>query len=527
MVIPQGVAYAALAGMPLVTGIYAALWPALVAVLFGASLRLSVGPTALTCLLVSASLQGMAVPGSAEWVSLAVWLALLSGLVQVGLGLLRGGWLLNLVNAPVLMAFTQAAALLIIASQLPDVWGLGRPLGTWMQAPTLPHLPALAFGMGSVALLLVIRRWKPAFPSVLVLVLGSAGLSWALGFEAAGGAVIGALPSGLPSLYVPSWPGWTVLEQLVLPALVISLVSFLEAASSAKVDNERLGRPWYQDQDLIGQGLGKLAAAVTGTFPTSASFSRSALFLFSGAQTGWASIASVLVVLAALVVLTPVLHHVPRAVLAAVVVVAVINMVQPMAFVRLWRLSRIEALTAGSTWLITLWAAPRLYWGVLVGVLMSLSHFLYQHLHPRIIEVGLHSDGSLRDRHLWHLPPLAAHTLALRMDANLDFTTAAAFERRIVNDLSAHRDTRHLVLFAQPINHIDATGVETLLKMLRQLQTQGIALHISGIKLPIEKVLEQAPGWPMGEACTAAGLYSYRTDAEALAVLTDLSKRSA
>ena len=527
MVIPQGVAYAALAGMPLVTGIYAALWPALVAVLFGASLRLSVGPTALTCLLVSASLQGMAVPGSAEWVALAVWLALLSGAVQVGLGLLRGGWLLNVVNAPVLMAFTQAAALLIIASQLPDVLGLGQSLGAWLRAPTLPHGGALAFGVGSVVLLWAVRRWKPAFPSVLVLVLGSAGLSWAIGLEAAGGAVIGRLPSGLPSLYWPGWLGWSVLEQLILPTLVIALVSFLETASSAKVDNERLGRPWQQDQDLIAQGLGKLAAAVTGTFPTSASFSRSALFLFSGAQTGWASVASVLVVLAALLVLTPVLHHVPRAVLGAVVVVAVVNMVQPMAFVRLWRVSRIEALTAGTTWLMTLWAAPRLYWGVLVGVLMALSHFLYQHLHPRIIEVGLHPDGSLRDRHLWHLPPLAPHTLALRMDAELDFAAAAAFERRIVNEVSARPDTRHVCLFAQPINRIDATGVETLLKVLRQLQTQGIALHVSGIKLPVERVLEQATGWPVGAAATAAaGLHSYRTDAEALDALDALQKAS-
>ena len=288
-----------------------------------------------------------------------------------------------------------------------------------------------------------------------------------------------------------------------------------------------MGRPWQQDQDLIAQGLGKLAAAVTGTFPTSASFSRSALFLFSGAQTGWASVASVLVVLAALLVLTPVLHHVPRAVLGAVVVVAVVNMVQPMAFVRLWRVSRIEALTAGTTWLMTLWAAPRLYWGVLVGVLMALSHFLYQHLHPRIIEVGLHPDGSLRDRHLWHLPPLAPHTLALRMDAELDFAAAAAFERRIVNEVSARPDTRHVCLFAQPINRIDATGVETLLKVLRQLQTQGIALHVSGIKLPVERVLEQATGWPVGAAATAAaGLHSYRTDAEALDALDALQKAS-
>jgi sulfate permease, SulP family len=164
---------------------------------------------------------------------------------------------------------------------------------------------------------------------------------------------------------------------------------------------------------------------------------------------------------------------------------------------------------------------------VLVGVLMALTHFLYQHLHPRIIEVGLHPDGSLRDRHLWHLPLLAPHTLALRMDAELDFAAAAALERRIVNGVSTRPDTRHVCLFAQPINRIDATGVETLLKVLRQLQTQGIALHISGIKLPVERVLQHAPGWPAGSDTACAGhclFYNHRTDAEAVAVLKQLTK---
>ncbi|MDZ4126149.1 MAG: SulP family inorganic anion transporter, partial [Hydrogenophaga sp.] len=215
MVIPQGVAYAALAGMPLITGIYASMLPALVAVLFSGSMRLSVGPTALTCLLVSASLTGMAEPGSAQWIALAVWLALLSGLVQVVLGFARFGWLLNLVNAPVLMAFTQGAAVLIIASQLPSLLGLS---GGWaaLANPQQVHLPAVAFGLGSVVFLLLARRWRATFPSVLLLVVASAGLSAWSGFAELGGAVIGALPQGLPSFYRPAWPGWSTLGQLLL-----------------------------------------------------------------------------------------------------------------------------------------------------------------------------------------------------------------------------------------------------------------------------------------------------------------------
>ena len=509
MVIPQGVAYAALAGMPLVTGIYASLLPALIAVLFSASPRLSVGPTALTCLLVGASLTGLAEPGSQRWIELAVWLALLTGLLQIVLGFARFGWLLNLVNSPVLMAFTQAAAVLIIASQLPALLGFSG----WdtVLTPPFVHWPSMAFGVGSFALLVLARRWRPGFPTVLTVVVASAAISYAVGFEARGGAVIGALPQGLPTAYWPGWPGWATMGQLLVPTLVITLVSFLETASSAKVDNGQRGQRWDQDQDLIGQGLAKLASAFSGAFPTSSSFSRSALNLYAGARTGWATVFSVVVVLIALLVLTPLLHHVPLAVLAAIVLVAVLGLVRPREFLRLWRISRVEACTAGATFAITLLSAPELHWGVLAGVLMALSHFVYQRLHPRIIEVGLHPDGSLRDRHLWQLAPLAPNMVALRMDAALDFATASGFERAIADHLGAHPDTRHVVLIAHPINWIDATGAEGFGRLQSVLNEQGVTLHVVGIKLPVETVLRAA-----GHLTDGPRLRLYRTEADAL-----------
>ncbi len=516
MVIPQGVAYAALAGMPLVTGIYASMFPALIAVLFSASTRLSVGPTALTCLLVGASLSGLAPPGSAQWVDLVVWLALLTGVLQVLLGFMRFGWLLNLVSAPVLMAFTQAAAVLIVASQLPPMLGLPEDWSSHLAQPSM-HWSATAFGLASLSLLLLARRWRPGFPVVLVLVLATAGVSAWSGFEADGGAVVGRLPEGLPALYLPAFPGWSALRQLLLPTLVITLVSFLETASSAKVDSERQGQRWDQDQDLIGQGIGKIAAGLSGAFPTSSSFSRSALNLYAGARTGWATVAAVVVVLLALLFFTPVLRHVPRAALAAIVVAAVLGLLRPGEFLNLWRISRVEAVIAGLTFAVTLLAAPQLYWGVLTGVLLSLSHFLYQRLHPRIIEIGVHADHSLRDRQLWQLPPLAPHLYGLRMDAALDFAAASAFERAIQEHLAAHPHTRHVCLFAQAINRIDATGVEVFRKVGEMLRLHGIVLHISGMKLPVETTLRRA-----GELNHGALLRMYRTDAECLAALARL-----
>ncbi|MBI5275553.1 MAG: SulP family inorganic anion transporter [Burkholderiales bacterium] len=510
--VPQSVAYAGLAGMPLVTGLYAIFLPLVLSVLFSRSTRLSVGPTALSSVLVGASLMGMAEPGGAQWVALAVWLALLSGVVQLAVGALRASWVLNLVSSPVLTGFTQAAALLIIASQLPALVGLKGPLGTLFTNPQAEPR-TLAFGVASLALLLLARKFWPRAPAVLVVVVAAAGLGASVGY-AAYGKVVGALPQGLPQFYLPPLLPWDTLSSLFMPALVIALVSSLEMASSAKVENQRDGKRWDADQDLIGQGVGKLAGAFTGAFPTSASFSRAALTLYAGARTGWTTVGTFLVVLAVLLWFTPALYHVPQAVLAAIVVAAVASLLKPTAFVSLWRIGRVEAATAGVTFIVTLLSAPRIYWGVLAGVLMGLAHFMYHRLHPRIIEVGLHPDGSLRDRHLWELPPLAQQVVALRMDSALDFGSAPAFERAVSERLAGHADLKGVLLFAQPINRIDATGVETFLQVRRALSERGITLHAVGMKLPVEQALRRGGALDEGPL-----LRLYRTDAEALEAL--------
>jgi SulP family sulfate permease len=509
VMVPQSVAYAGLAGMPLVTGLYATFLPALIAVLFSASTRLSVGPSALTSVLVGASLAGLAQPASPEWVALAAWLALLAGGVQLGLGALRADWVLNLVSSPVLAGFSQAAALLIIVSQLPALMGLEGGLSSLWQSPHFDPV-ALAFGAGSIAAFVLGKRFFPGRPIVLIAIALAGAVAYATGYSSHG-AVVGELPAGLPSFYLPGWPGWEKLGAIVVPALVIALVSSLEMAASAKIESQHDGKRWDAGQDLIGQGMGKFAAAFSGSFPTSTSFSRSAITLYSGAKTGWATVASTVIVLVVLMFLTPALFHVPRSVLAAVVVVAVAGLFKPHTLLRLWQIDRVEAVTALVTFAVTAITAPKIYWGVLAGVVMGLAHFLYLRLHPRIIELGLHPDGSLRDRHLWKLPPLAPHLYALRMDDELDFASATAFERAIVEYLAAHPGVKHVALFAQPINRVDATGVEVFVQLRKMLQERGIRLHISGVKLPVERVLRKS-----GALYESALFSMYRTDAEAL-----------
>ena len=517
MLLPQGVAYAALAGMPLITGIYASIVPAVVAVLWSSSTRLGVGPTALSSLLIGASLSGLAEPGSDTWVSLAVWLALFSGGLQLLLGLGRFGWLLNLVSSPVLSGFTQAAALLILGSQMRALTGLRADATDWLSLPA-HDLTALGFGLGSLALLLAAKRWVPRWPAAIMVVAAAGALSAWTGFADQGGAVVGALPAGLPHFYWPDSLPLNAFGQLVMPALVITLISFLETASSAKVENQRGGTQWNENQDLIGQGLAKIASGLSGSFPISASFSRSAVNLYAGAKTGWATLFSVLLVVVVLLFLTPYMFHVPQAVLAAIVVAAVLNLIKPLQLLGLWKISRVEAITAFATFGLTLLTAPQLYWGVLAGLVASLTHFLYQRLHPRIIEVGLHPDGSLRDRHLWQLPLLAPKVLALRMDAELDFASASTLERHLVDQLSQRPDTQAVCLFAQPINRIDVTGVEAFQQITQMLRERGIPLFISGLKLPVDTVLRRA-----GCLQESPWLFTARTDVETLALLKNFT----
>ncbi len=513
MLLPQGVAYAHLAGMPLITGIYASIIPAIVAILFSPSPRLGVGPTALSALLIGASLTGMAEPASAEWVILAAWMAILSGLVQLSLGLVRAGWLLNLVTSPVLAGFTQAAALLILASQLPSLLGMKSDWATVWHSPSLGLFDwrSIIFGAANIALLVAAKKWRPAFPSA-IFVIGLTGIiSWLTGFADSSGAVVGHLPSGLPHFSWPGMLGWDQFGLLIMPVLVSSLVSALETASSAQVEHQQAGTRWDSSQELVAQGMSKVSAGLFGSFATSASFSRSAVNLLAGAKTGYANVFSILLVVVVVLWFIPALYHVPQAALAAIVMTAVSNLVKPRALLKLFAISRIEGSIAVATFVITILTAPRIYWGVLAGILLSSCYFLYNRLHPRIIEVGRHPDGSLRDRHLWQLPLIAPDVLVLRMDSELDFASASALEARAATDMARHPEYTQLALLAQPMNLIDITGIEAFARLERLAAKRGGLLHIVGMKMPVEQRLKRA-----GLLHNNPQLRLYRTDAEFL-----------
>jgi SulP family sulfate permease len=497
VLVPQALAYAALAGMPLHTGLYAALLPGVIGVLWGSSPLLAAGPTALSSILVFGSLAALATPESDNWVTLTIWLALYSGLIQVLLGAFKTGKITYLVSQPVIIGFINAAAVIIILSQVPHLFGIDFARG-WsatlaaISDPSPAQLVTTAFGLGALALLLLIKRFTPRLPGALIVtLLGIAG-SWLLDYASYGARIVGALPQSLPDLSLPPAISLDSHRELLPAALILALLSFTEAMSSARVLSRKRNEAWDENQELIGQGLAKMSSGLCGAFPVSGSFSRSALNLYAGAVTGWANLVSVLCVLFSLLFLTDVLSYLPYSVLAALIIVPVLNLLDPAAFKRLFVIANGDGWVALVTFIATLAFMPRLHMGVFAGVGLTMVIFLYRRTHPRVIEVAEHADGTMRDRQRFDLAPLAPDVLAVRMDSTLDFLTGATLER-FINEVRVDRPgLRRILLCANGINNIDASGVDAIESLYTTLRSEGITLHVSAVKKQVWDVLERA-----------------------------------
>lgn len=525
IMIPQAIAYATLAGMPPETGLYAALVPSVIGILFGSSPLLSVGPVALTSMLVFGSLSTMSTPGSPHWVTLAIWMAIYSGLVQLALGAFSLGRIANLVSQPVLTGFINAAAVLIIASQLPALLGLELQ-GNWnviLQQALQSDAVRLssAMGLGCVLALILFKRYLPRWPGILIVTVLAIIASMLAGYQEAGGAVVGRVPSGLP---LPSWPEAISFErhqELWPAALVVALISFTEAMTSCRVIARRRKELWDEDQELIGQGLAKISSGLFGAFPVSGSFSRSALNLYAGAVSGWSTLFSVLCVAGGLLFLVEWVAHLPRAALAAMIIVPVFGLIDLAGMRKLLSLSRDDAAVALVTFGVTLFSAPRLHWGVFAGVGLSMGSYLYRHTRPRIITVSLHEDGSLRDDQRFALPPLAPDVVAVRVDAALNFLSASALERFVSNLLRAQPQVRRFLLCAGAINSVDATGVDCLQNLQTQLAGAGVELYVSNIKKQVWDVLDAA-----GLLASLPPDHIFQTDRQAVTALTAVAQDS-
>jgi SulP family sulfate permease len=304
-----------------------------------------------------------------------------------------------------------------------------------------------------------------------------------------GGEVVGSVPVGLPSLSLPRFD-WDTLVMLISTAFVIMLVAFMEAISIAKAMATRTQQRIDANQELIGQGLANIFGSVSQAFPVSGSFSRSAVNLSAGAVTGMASVVCGAIVLVTLLFFTPLLYHLPQATLAAVIVMAVVNLVNVRAMLHAWQAQRHDGVTAVVTFVATLAFAPHLDTGILTGAALAIILYLYRTMHPRVAVLGRHADGTLRDARLHNLKT-SEHIIVVRFDGSLYFANTPYFEDAILEQAARHPKAKYILIVGDGINEVDASGEEVIRHLVQRMHENGITLVFSGLKMQVLRVLER------------------------------------
>ncbi|BDQ37135.1 hypothetical protein SYK_14950 [Pseudodesulfovibrio nedwellii] len=631
VLIPQSMAYAQLAGMPAYYGLYASFLPPLVAALFGSSRQLATGPVAVVSLMTAASLEPLATAGSEGYIAYAILLALMVGLFQFMLGVLKLGLVVNFLSHPVVNGFTNAAAIIIASSQLSKMFGVYVDKAEHHYETIIrvvegafhyTHLPTLAMGVLAFAIMIVLKRINPKIPNVLVAVVVTTALSWGLGFNhdatvtvdtiqapevresivkfntaiagidqlgvertalngrmdeaksakdavgildaehdlsvinvqisrlkleahnqratlratlfdgveeaggnmafytqgtipanmvvdgrtwrlkvgntkidtsnmkmMGGGAVVGTVPSGIPSISAPALDLKVMLHLLPFAA-IISLLGFMEAISIAKAMAAKTGQRLDPNQELIGQGLANMLGACGKSYPASGSFSRSAVNLQAGAVTGMSSVFTSLMVVIALLFFTPLLYHLPQAVLAAVIMMAVIGLINASGFIHAWKAQWYDGAISILSFLCTLAFAPHLDKGIMVGVALSLAVFLYKSMRPRVANLSRSDDESLRDATAFGLKE-CQHIAVVRFDGPLFFANASFLEDQITDRMMGNDKLRHIIIVANGINDMDASGEEALSLIVDRVRASGLDISLCGVNEAVMAVLER------------------------------------
>lgn len=506
MLIPQSLAYALIAGLPPEVGLYASMLPLLAYAWFGSSMTLAVGPVAVVSLMTASALAPLAAPGSAEYIALAVMLALLSGLMLLAFGLLRFGFLAHLLSHPVISGFISGSALLIAVGQLKHLLGLkasaqGLPA---ILAELLPQLPrtntvTLSIGLAAIAFLVFARaRLSPLLRRVgvsarvadiaarmapMLVVIVSTLVVGALALDArAGVSVVGAVPRGLPRLHLPPL-SLEVVARLWLPALLIALVGFVESVSVAQ-SLALLRRQRVQpDRELLGLGAANIASALSGGYPVTGGFARSVVNFAAGANTPLAGVVSALLMALVVALFVHAFHHLPQAVLAATIVVAVMALVDLDTLKTAWRYDRADAVallaTAAGVLLLGVEA------GIVLGVVLSLAALLWRAGVPHVARVGRVPGTEHFRNELRHPVETLPGLVALRIDESLFFGNADAIEDAIARAIGEQEGTRRVLLILSAVNRIDTTALDMLARLERALGESGVELCLAEVKGPV------------------------------------------
>jgi MFS superfamily sulfate permease-like transporter len=629
VLVPQSMAYAQLAGLPVVYGLYASFVPVIIASLWGSSSQLHTGPVAMLSLMSAAALIPFATPGSPDFIELSVMLALMVGILRLLLGALSLGAIVNLLSSPVIVGFTNAAALIIGLSQLSKVIGVPFPrtesylADLWRVVAQVPeaHLLTLTFAAGAWILIAGLRRVRPNLPGVLIAVVVATLASALIGYEnkvtvatdqiadpqelrtveayaqarerqaalttdiasinsqadaiessggldaiaeasalraslpaleyelqavkrdltalqirlhalslsaveqpdgsrifyprngvpdgvetdglrwrfdsvrdgqvtlSAGGQVVGEIPQGLPSLQVPTVQ-WDLVLALLPAAMVMALIGFMEATSISKAIATSTGERVNTNRELVGQGLANIAGSFFSSYTVSGSFSRSAVAARVGAKTGLFAIISALAVVLVLLFFTDYLYHLPQAVLAVIVMMAVFGLIRIRPLVQAWKVDRVGAVIGILTFVATLVMAPAIANGILLGIALTVLHFLIRTMRPRAEIVARKPDGTLGGIRANRLQPLSEHFVPVRFDGSLTFVNVAYFEDIILEANADFPKARTILIIGSGINDIDASGEEKIREVAERLRKIGVQLAFSGLKHQVRSILE-------------------------------------
>lgn len=492
MLIPQGMAYAMIAGLPPIYGLYAAIVPLVLYAILGTSRQLAVGPVAMVALLVAAGVSTMAEVGSEQYIALAITLALLVGIIQFLMGVLKLGFLVKFLSHPVISGFTSAAALIIGINQIKHLVGINlkgehihQILIETIRSIHAIHWLTLAIGFFAILILFSIKRFKVPVPGALAVVFLGVLSVWLFGWADQGVKIIGEIPKGLPSFALPVL-NLALLQQLLPIAFTIAFIGFMESIAVAKAIQTKHGNyKVIPNQELIALGIANIGGAFFQAFPTTGGFSRTAVNDQAGAKTGLASIISAGLIVLTLLFLTPLFYYLPKAVLAAVIIMAVIGLVDLKAAKRLWKTDRSDFWMLLSTFVVTL--AIGIEEGILTGVVLSLGMVIYRTSEPHYAVLGK-IPGKPHYRNLARFDDLEDRKegLIIRFDARLYFANASFFEETIDGLIRERLPLlKFFILDADSINGIDSSGIHALEQVYETCEKHHINFYVVGLKGPV------------------------------------------
>ncbi|MFN4012715.1 MAG: SulP family inorganic anion transporter [Aquificaceae bacterium] len=494
VLVPQSMAYALIAGLPPVYGLYAASIPVIVAALFGSSAQLATGPVAIVAFLTFVSLTSYAKPGEEKFIELAILMAFLVGLIQLFIGVFRLGFLVNFVSHSIIIGFTNAAAIIIMTTQIPALLGIKVEQKELIfqnlyeifinLSKTNPF--TLIVGITSILIIVGLRKINRNIPSALIAVILFTALSYFFSFESYGIRIVGDIPRGIPMPSLPSID-LDLLDRILGKAFIVALVGFMEAYAIAKFIASQTKQKLDVNQELIGQGLANIMGSFFKSFPVSGSFSRSAVNFQAGAKTGMSNIISASFVILTLLLAGPLLYYLPRAVLSAIVITAVISLIKPYQFIHLWKTNRYDGISAIATFALSFIMKPD--YAIFIGIFLSLSLFLWRSLHPRIVIMARDPVSSTFVNAEANGLPTCPQIEIVRPEASFYYANVENILTEISQIAKEKPALKHLVIDGESINYMDGTALELLHDFHQDLKKMGIRLVFVNVKGPVQEAM--------------------------------------